>query len=382
MRKPAAETRTGSTKIEASAEAPVRRRMITADGVAPEHLAPGDLVVLERDEISRTSLTRLADELAAKGAAGLIVRESVLSGLKKAERSAIEDRLPILTIGGEAGAGAGRLLEAEWERDVDPNTVLRAILRGDPVMGSLPPHMDAEAPMRALAFLAHGDDTAPLPLAKLEEIVAAEALLRDPRSHALSLDGVVVALMGDYDFTEEDGIADTLHHRAKSALLMGTLTVGVGRAHSGIPGIRRSYREALWAAQAAELLEAEGRVMSYRDLGIYAMLEPFVADPSAADTEDVEQLIEYDRQNHTALLPTLEAYFEAGASGDAAASLFVHRNTVSYRLRAVKRVTGLDVRDPDQRLLLEVQIRLARIRGLLPAKQSQPPRRSKRGRRS
>ena len=91
--------------------------------------------------------------------------------------------------------------------------------------------------------------------------------------------------------------------------------------------------------------------------------------------------MEYDRQNHTALLPTLEAYFESGTSGDAAASLFVHRNTVTYRLRAVKRVTGLDVRDPDQRLLLEVQIRLARIRGLLPTGPQRVPRRSRRGRR-
>jgi DNA-binding PucR family transcriptional regulator len=192
---------------------------------------------------------------------------------------------------------------------------------------------------------------------------------------------MVVALTGDYDFTEEDGIASALLHRAKTALLIGTLTAGVGRAYSGVSGLRRTYREAAWAARAAELLQMENRVMAFRDLGIYGMLEPFISDPSTADTEDVEKLVEYDLQNHTALLPTLEAFFDAGASGDAAASLFVHRNTVSYRLRAVKRVTGLDVRDPDQRLLLEVQIRLARIRGLLPARsQESTRRRSRRGR--
>jgi DNA-binding PucR family transcriptional regulator len=106
-----------------------------------------------------------------------------------------------------------------------------------------------------------------------------------------------------------------------------------------------------------------------------------VGDPSTADTEDVEKLIDYDKQNQTALLPTLEAFFEAGASGDAAAMLFVHRNTVAYRLRAVKRITGLDVREADARLLLEIQLRLARIRGLLPGRSSGLPRRSKRGRR-
>ncbi|HKN52070.1 MAG TPA: helix-turn-helix domain-containing protein, partial [Amycolatopsis sp.] len=63
-----------------------------------------------------------------------------------------------------------------------------------------------------------------------------------------------------------------------------------------------------------------------------------------------------------------ETYFDAGRSGEAAASLFVHRNTIAYRLRVVRRVTGLDVvRDPEARLLLEVQIRLARLWGILPA---------------
>jgi sugar diacid utilization regulator len=235
--------------------------------------------------------------------------------------------------------------------------------------------------MRAIAFLARPDESSPVPMSKLEEVVAAEALIRDPRSHAVTLDGMVVALTGDYEFTEEDGIASALLHRAKTALLIGTLTAGVGRPYLGVSGLRRTYREAAWSARAAELLEMENRVMAFRDLGIYGMLEPFISDPSTADTEDVEKLVEYDRQNHTALLPTLEAFFDAGASGDAAASLFVHRNTVSYRLRAVKRVTGLDVRDPDQRLLLEVQIRLARIRGLLPARsQESTRRRSRRGR--
>ena len=129
-------------------------------------------------------------------------------------------------------------------------------------------------------------------------------------------------------------------------------------------------------ATVAESLWGDNRVISFRQLGIYGMLEPYVRDPSTADTEDVEKLIAYDRKNHTALLATVEAFFDAGSSGDAAAMLYVHRNTISYRLRAVKRVTGLDiVDDPDARLLLEVQLRLARLRGLLPPAKPRPKRR-------
>lgn len=357
--------------------APVRRRMVPIAGVnAPDDLASGDLAVLERSSIGRRTLTRLADELAARGAAGLVVSEALLKGCSDEDRAAIAERLPLLVLG---NGGAAQLLGEDVTVASEPDVVLRSILRGRMVTGPLPPHLESGTPMRAIALLAHPDNGGQLPLAKLEEIVAAEALVRDPRSHALTIDEIVIALTGDYDFSEDDGIAEALAHRGKTALLIGNITVGVGRPYAGVGGLRRTYREAVWAARAAEALEHGNRVVTFRELGIYGMLEPFVADPSTADTEDVERLLDYDRVNHTALLPTLEAYFEAGASGDAAQSLFVHRNTVSYRLRAVKRVTGLDVRDPDARLLLEVQIRLARIRGLLPTK-SDLPRRSKRGR--
>jgi len=208
--------------------------------------------------------------------------------------------------------------------------------------------------------------------------VATEALLSDPRAHAATVDGVVVALTGNYVKPNEiEGLGRAMLHRARSALLLSSATVGIGRPYAGTEGLRRTYREALWAATVAESLWGDNRVATFREIGIYGMLEPYVRDPSTADTEDVEKLLSYDKKNHTALLPTVEAYFEAGSSGDAAAALFVHRNTISYRLRAVKRVTGLDiVDDADARLLLEVQLRLARLRGLLPAVLERPkPRR-------
>lgn len=345
---------------------------------APEDIAAGDLVVLERRTIGKKTLARLADDLASRGAAGLIIPEEVLEELPMEERQAIEDMIPLLSA--ESAESSGRLLD-KTARPARPETIIRAALRGRPIGDTLP--LDTEAPIRALAILARADRRGHLSLAKLEEIISAEALLRDPRSQALTMDGMVVALTGEYEYGDQpDGLAEALLHRARAGLLLGNVTVGVGRAYTGVEGLRRTFRESAWAARAAELLRMGTGVVSFRQLGIYGMLEPFVSDPSTADTEDVERLIEYDKQNHTALLPTLEAYFEAGASGDAAASLFVHRNTVSYRLRAVKRVTGLDVRDPDARLLLEVQIRLARLRGLLPATSGRTgPRRSRRGRR-
>jgi DNA-binding PucR family transcriptional regulator len=222
-------------------------------------------------------------------------------------------------------------------------------------------------------------------VAKIEEIAAAEAQLADPRSYTLGVEGTVAVLQAQYGkSTDGDALGRAILHRSTSSMLASGVTIGIGRAYTGIPGMRRTYREAKWAATVGEMLWGGNRVVSFRDLGIYGLLEPFVTDPTSTDTQDVQKLIDYDRQNQTALLPTVEAYFDAGRSGDAAASLFVHRNTIAYRLRAVRRVTGLDiVNDPDARLLLEVQIRLARLWGILPAAPAHTAvQRSRRGRTS
>lgn len=362
---------------------PVQRRMVSVKAAGPaDEVGIGDLAVLERKSVASRTLSRLVEDLTARGAAGLIVPQELADSLTGDERQAIAERLPLMVIGTDFERSADRLLRPTPTPTAShPDAVLRSILRGQAPAGSLPSNLEAGRPVRALAILAHPDERVPLPLSKLEEVVATEALLSDPRAHAATVDGVVVALTGNYVKPNEiEGLGRAMLHRARSALLLSSATVGIGRPYAGTEGLRRTYREALWAATVAESLWGDNRVITFRELGIYGMLEPYVRDPATADTEDVEKLIAYDKKNHTALLPTVEAFFDAGSSGDAAAALFVHRNTISYRLRAVKRVTGLDiVDDADARLLLEVQLRLARLRGLLPAipERPKPKRRSR-----
>jgi DNA-binding PucR family transcriptional regulator len=70
-------------------------------------------------------------------------------------------------------------------------------------------------------------------------------------------------------------------------------------------------------------------------------------------------LDEIDRTQHTVYITTLRAYFDS--SGDmvkAAQHLFVHRNTLRYRLRRIQEISGLDLENPEERLVAELQLRL------------------------
>ena len=74
-----------------------------------------------------------------------------------------------------------------------------------------------------------------------------------------------------------------------------------------------------------------------------------------------QELIDHDEQHGTSHGENLLAYLEAfGDVGAAAARLTVHENTLRYRIRRIRELFPIDLDDPDQRLLLWLQLRLAR----------------------
>ena len=84
-----------------------------------------------------------------------------------------------------------------------------------------------------------------------------------------------------------------------------------------------------------------------RELARGSALEPFRAL--------VEPLEEHDRERRSDLLRTLRVYFDAGANASEAADrLFLHRNSMLYRLTRVEKLTGLDLKNPRARLALQL----------------------------
>ena len=84
-----------------------------------------------------------------------------------------------------------------------------------------------------------------------------------------------------------------------------------------------------------------------RELARGRALEPFRAL--------VEPLVEHDRERRSDLVKTLKVYFDTGANASEAADrLFLHRNSMLYRLSRVKKLTGLNLKDPRARLALQL----------------------------
>ncbi|GGU14378.1 PucR family transcriptional regulator [Nocardioides albus] len=73
----------------------------------------------------------------------------------------------------------------------------------------------------------------------------------------------------------------------------------------------------------------------------------------------IARLLDYDERNDSGLAETLDAWLDAnGDVRTAAAALFIHPNTLRYRLRRLEQVSGLELSDPEQRFAAMLQLRI------------------------
>ncbi|MFJ9868752.1 PucR family transcriptional regulator [Streptomyces sp. NPDC101165] len=132
---------------------------------------------------------------------------------------------------------------------------------------------------------------------------------------------------------------------------------GVGEPRSGLSELGTVWQEASAAARAALAEPRFGPVAEWRGIGPYRLL---TALPTEAPHDPaVAPLLS---PAHQELARTAEVYLDrAGQAGRAAAELGIHRQTLYYRLSRVEQLTGLDLDDGEDRLLLHMALKGARL---------------------
>jgi hypothetical protein len=151
------------------------------------------------------------------------------------------------------------------------------------------------------------------------------------------------------------------------AELGGGWRFGVGGPEPGLEGIRRAYLEAREALEIGTALGLREQVYVFDDLLLYHFLR--IEPPLVERFVDqmLGPLVEYDEKRKGELVKTLEAYFDADASVRLAGeALFAHPHTVTYRLKQIEKLTGWSLREPEDKLRLQLALRahkLSNVRG-------------------
>ncbi|QHA07019.1 PucR family transcriptional regulator [Streptomyces broussonetiae] len=145
---------------------------------------------------------------------------------------------------------------------------------------------------------------------------------------------------------------------ARAAAAGGTgCAAGVGEPRTGLAELGTVWEEASAAARAALAEPRLGPVAQWAHIGPYRLLTAL--PPQAAHDPVVGPLLS---PAHRELARTAEVYLDcAGQAGRAAAALGIHRQTLYYRLSRVEQLTGLDLDDGEDRLLLHMALKGARL---------------------
>jgi purine catabolism regulator len=142
-----------------------------------------------------------------------------------------------------------------------------------------------------------------------------------------------------------------------------SVMIAAGGVAEDVDQLSRSYEEAAATLTLGRELHGRDFVLEHDELGVYRLL-------SRMSTEDLRHhrdkmigaLLEYDRSHNGALVQTLEAFLRCeGNRVRAAEELFVHYNTLRYRLTQVEKLTGALGGDPTARLNLQLALSAHRV---------------------
>lgn len=143
------------------------------------------------------------------------------------------------------------------------------------------------------------------------------------------------------------------------------LTIGISNEIPSISCLREAGYQARKALQLGEVIRPDQRYYRYADYTLHYMMELCLKNESLSSLcpPELHKLIAYGQENGPELLDTLRIYLRCGRSkAETAKKLFVHVNTVKYRIAQIQEITNLDLSDDETALSLLLAFKMIEYR--------------------
>lgn len=131
-------------------------------------------------------------------------------------------------------------------------------------------------------------------------------------------------------------------------------TIGLGTVAANIDELNNAYREAQIALEVGKVFEEEKNVLNYDSLGIGRLIYQLPIKLCELFLKEVFKKGSIGSLDDETIL-TINKFFENDLNvSETSRQLFVHRNTLVYRLEKIMKLTGLDLRKFDQAIVFKV----------------------------
>lgn len=153
-----------------------------------------------------------------------------------------------------------------------------------------------------------------------------------------------------------------------NAELMLRVYVGIGTPVDSINDIARSYSEARLAIEIGRVFESEKYILNYDELGIGRLIYQLPSKLCELFLDEIFKKDGLEVLDDETLL-TIDKFFENNLNvSETSRQLFVHRNTLVYRLDKIERLTGLDLRKFDDAVVFKVAVLVGKYLSSNPSK--------------
>ncbi|UVI33107.1 PucR family transcriptional regulator [Paenibacillus spongiae] len=170
-----------------------------------------------------------------------------------------------------------------------------------------------------------------------------------------------------YDKESDFGHFEYLFEQMQQRFGFSPSDGGSGSVYDDFILVERSYREALTVLRIKMQFPHETRnVYDYPTLGYYRFLPALLAENRTHPIENqcLKKLREYDSEHNGNLLHTLEVFLSSDSNVKAAAeALHVHINTLSYRLKRIGEIGGIDLDSMDQKVTVFLDFKINKLNG-------------------
>ena len=146
-------------------------------------------------------------------------------------------------------------------------------------------------------------------------------------------------------------IADTI-----SSEFYAYVVIGIGTTVNNLKDLARSFKEAQAALEVGKVFDTEKSIVSYDNLGIARLIYQLPTTLCESFLKEIFKRGSIESLDQETLF-TIQRFFENNLNvSETSRKLFVHRNTLVYRLEKIKKITGLDLREFDHAIVFKIAL--------------------------
>ena len=166
---------------------------------------------------------------------------------------------------------------------------------------------------------------------------------------------VIKQISGSVTAEELEKMAEGIEDTLKNELRIKTI-IGIGTVAEHLRELADSYKEAQTAIDVGKVFDTEKSVMHYENLGIGRLIYQLPTTLCEIFLREVFKKNSLDSLDQETLF-TINKFFENSLNvSETSRKLFVHRNTLVYRLEKIRKLTGLDLRQFDHAIVFRVAL--------------------------